>query len=690
MQELSPGSFVGPYAIEAEIGRGGMARVYRARQVSLTRTVALKILAPDLAPDGLFVARFHREATIIAALEHPNIVPIYDVGEAFGHPYLAMRYVPGPSLAAALTKDGAFSLERTLVILTQIASALDYAHQHGVVHRDLKPANILLEGADRAYLADFGIARPAEGTQLTQLGQIAGTPAYMAPEQVLGQAVTARTDLYALGILAFELLTGRVPFNANSDVAVLHQQAYEPPPLAHALRPDLPAFVGTALAIMLAKSPEDRFGTAAEFVAALGGAALSPAARSSGARAPARSGAARRSGWIPAAAAAAVFGVLVLVFIGSTAQRAASVDAVPTASLAGPEAPRATTLAFNPLDAPATAVPTRVPATPVLTATPATVNAATECARRMSEIDAVWDSNPVGAIQRLEDTVRWDATCGGATAKLYAARVNRAGSLLNDDQPTDAESLLQQALRDNPAGGEATVLERKTSEYLAGKRAVSSGDWAAAIEQLSRLHDEQAGFANGRPDELLATAYVNYGNAFAAAQDWTHARDQYAGAHALKPDDGQIQQLFDQAQAHLRPAQAPDAAPSISPQTRQAVLEAVQRANNAWARARESLNTDDLLDGVTGQELRADTAEVNELSRQGHYAVSHPVSSVVTSVTSAGPNRVIVTTRESWYDEIYSVETRGLIKREAPSSNNETYTVEQQSGRWIVTSNALH
>src|SRR5579884_2971981 len=240
MPELTTGTHIGPYELEAELGRGGMARVFRARQASLNRTVALKILSPELGLDPDFAARFRHEALIAAALEHPNIVPIYDIGESNGQPFLAMRHVRGRSLAEALAQDGPFPLDRALRILGQIASALDFAHAQGVVHRDLKPGNILLEPNDHANLVDFGIARAGDGTQLTRVGQIAGTPRYMAPEQIQGATADARSDLYALGILAYELLTGRVPFSADSDVAVLHQHVYEQPVPIRTLRADVP------------------------------------------------------------------------------------------------------------------------------------------------------------------------------------------------------------------------------------------------------------------------------------------------------------------------------------------------------------------------------------------------------------------------------------------------------------------
>jgi serine/threonine protein kinase len=208
---LKEGDVLGPYELVAEIGRGGMAVVYQARQPSLQRFVALKVLSPTLAGDPVFVGRFRREATITAGLDHPHIVPIFDVGQADGVPYIAMRFIPGPSLAQVLRQDGFLSLERTRLILEQVASALDYAHARGVVHRDVKPGNILVESGDQISLVDFGIARAEDVTQVTRAGAVLGTLTYMAPEQIQGQRVDYRTDLYALGIIAYELLAGARP-----------------------------------------------------------------------------------------------------------------------------------------------------------------------------------------------------------------------------------------------------------------------------------------------------------------------------------------------------------------------------------------------------------------------------------------------------------------------------------------------
>ena len=266
------GQRLGQYELVELLGRGGMASVFRAWQPSLDRWVAIKVLRADLAADPAFVQRFQNEARYQARLSHPYVVPIYEVGQAEGTYYIAMRYVPDGTLLELMRRSGPISMRRATLLLGQIADALDYAHAQGVVHRDLKPANVLLDPNDRVSLADFGIAQANDvATRLTRIGVVAGSAAYMSPEQAQpNQTVDYRTDLYALGVVAFELLAGRVPFSATTDVAILHQQIYEPPPSIRSLRADLPDGVDDALQIMLAKDPADRFDSAGAFVKALG------------------------------------------------------------------------------------------------------------------------------------------------------------------------------------------------------------------------------------------------------------------------------------------------------------------------------------------------------------------------------------------------------------------------------------
>jgi len=219
------------YRIESLIGRGGMGAVYLAQHVRLGRKAALKVLIPELADDESFRERFIRESQMAAAFDHPNVIPIYDADEADGVLYIAMRYVEGSDLKSLLAKDGRLSLERTLAIVEQTASALDAAHERGLVHRDVKPANVLIaQPGDRVYLTDFGVAKQTTASALTRTGYFLGTVDYAAPEQIESKPVTAATDVYALGCVAYECLAGAPPFVKDSAVAVIHSHLVEAPP----------------------------------------------------------------------------------------------------------------------------------------------------------------------------------------------------------------------------------------------------------------------------------------------------------------------------------------------------------------------------------------------------------------------------------------------------------------------------
>ncbi len=267
------GTDLGPYRIERVLGRGGMGVVYLAEQRDLGRKVALKLLAPDFADDEAFRARFLRESHLAASIDHANIIPIYEAGEADGTYYLAMRYVEGTDLDERL-RAGPLDPALTIALLAQVAGALDAAHARGLVHRDVKPANLLLadEGGEvpHVYLTDFGLTKKrASQSGLTRAGSTLGTLEYMAPEQVEGGAVDAPADEYALACVAFQCLTGRVPFPRESDVAVAMAHLHDEPPSAVALRPELPAGVDAVLARGMAKDRDARYPTCLAFVTAL-------------------------------------------------------------------------------------------------------------------------------------------------------------------------------------------------------------------------------------------------------------------------------------------------------------------------------------------------------------------------------------------------------------------------------------
>ncbi|MFL5560630.1 MAG: serine/threonine-protein kinase [Gemmatimonadaceae bacterium] len=260
------------YALEGEIGRGGMSVVYRAIDRRLNRPVAVKVLPPELAFDPAIRARFTREAQTSAHLSHAHIVPIYDVGESDGIAYFVMGLVTGGSLAALIEREPRQPVGEVRRLLCEVADALAYAHLRGVIHRDVKPDNVLLDGDNgRVLVTDFGIARAVEsGTRLTVTGMAIGTPTYMSPEQAMGEReVDGRSDIYSLGVVGYQLLTGRVPFVAGNSMALLLKHVSERPQPIAELRADVPAGVREAVERALAKSPEDRWSTAAAFREAL-------------------------------------------------------------------------------------------------------------------------------------------------------------------------------------------------------------------------------------------------------------------------------------------------------------------------------------------------------------------------------------------------------------------------------------
>ena len=266
---LSPGDRFGRFAIAGLLGRGGMATVYEAREAPpLERTVALKVLPPEFLHHDSFAERFTHEAKLVAGLEHPGIVPIYASGidEALGLPWMSMRLMKEGSLAAQLGRG--LGLERTTRILRGVAEALDYAHASGVLHRDIKPTNILLDATGRGCLSDFGLARLMERPEgWTVTGTVAGTPHYMSPEQSLGQPIDRRSDIYSLGVVVYEMLTGGTPFHGPSPVAIGMQHVNDPLPVpARHLASDL---VFRVLQKALAKKPADRWPSASAFVSAL-------------------------------------------------------------------------------------------------------------------------------------------------------------------------------------------------------------------------------------------------------------------------------------------------------------------------------------------------------------------------------------------------------------------------------------
>jgi len=268
--QLSTGDEVAGYTLESLLGRGGMGEVFRAVDAHLARAVALKVLAPGLVDDEASRERILRESQLAASIDHPNVIPVYAAGEADGHVYIAMRLVEGSDLRSVLRRDGRLEPARAIALVAQVASALDAAHARGLVHRDVKPSNVLIDSQqerEHCYLADFGITTTASDLQPVDVSQrLLGTLAYVAPEQVRGDPVDARADVYSLGCLLFECLTGEVPFVRDSDIAVVFAHLEEPPPRPAERVGELPSEIDAVIARALAKQPEDRYATCGELV----------------------------------------------------------------------------------------------------------------------------------------------------------------------------------------------------------------------------------------------------------------------------------------------------------------------------------------------------------------------------------------------------------------------------------------
>lgn len=268
--------FAGRYRLGDRVGSGGMSTVVLAMDERLERNVAIKLLAEHLADDDQFVVRFRREALSAARLVHPNIVQVYDFGtdEKSGRQYIVMEYVEGSSGAEILREQGVLAVQEALGILAQACRGLDYAHRSGVLHRDVKPGNLLRSRDGVVKLADFGIAKtPAEDSSITQVGSVLGTAAYLAPEQAAGQESTARSDIYALGVVAYQFLSGRLPYEAQSITELALKQQREAPPLLDQLNPDISPELAAAVDRALELEPEARYATAEEMRVALSEAA---------------------------------------------------------------------------------------------------------------------------------------------------------------------------------------------------------------------------------------------------------------------------------------------------------------------------------------------------------------------------------------------------------------------------------
>jgi hypothetical protein len=284
MSQLTSGALIAGYRIEGLAGQGGMGVVYRATQLSLGRTVALKLIAPALASDVRFRERFARESRLAAAIDHPNVLPVYEAGEVDGTLFIAMRWVDGTDLRTLIHRGVGIDAGRATGILGQVAAGLDAAHSLGLIHRDVKPANILITaGAEHVYLTDFGLMKRIRGgDELTDSGEFIGTIDYIAPEQIRGDGCDARSDVYSLGCVLFHCLSGRVPFDADTGVAKIYAHLNQPPPRASDFTTGLAPALNDVVARAMAKNPGDRYATAGDFARVAAAAAIEPAASSAG------------------------------------------------------------------------------------------------------------------------------------------------------------------------------------------------------------------------------------------------------------------------------------------------------------------------------------------------------------------------------------------------------------------------
>ena len=259
----------GHYEVTDLLGKGGMGAVFRAEDLKLGRTVAIKVLRPELAIEGAYIGRFEREAQIAARLDHPNIIPVYAVEEVEGLHYFVMKHIAGKALDELLTGEP-WPIEQARQLLWQVACGLGHAHQRSVIHRDVKPSNIMIDESGRAIVTDFGISKALQqATQYTSTGQIVGTPRYVSPEQAQSLPLDGRSDQYSLAVVGYQMLVGRLPFVAEAAHQLMYKHIYEPAPSARVARPEVPAELSDALQRAMAKEPDARFATMEEFASAI-------------------------------------------------------------------------------------------------------------------------------------------------------------------------------------------------------------------------------------------------------------------------------------------------------------------------------------------------------------------------------------------------------------------------------------
>jgi serine/threonine-protein kinase len=321
---MNSGQTIGNYELLERIGAGGMGEVFRARDTTLERMVAIKVVKPSLVADARLCERFRQEAKVMARLQQAGITQLYKLLEHDGQLAMVMEFAEGETLESLLARQGPLPLHRAVKLITQCLDAFDCAHRMGVVHRDVKPANLMVCANDRVKVMDFGVAQMAGATPAAQPGQLVGTPLYMAPEQIAGAAVDWRTDLYALGLVLFEMLTGEAAFRRDNGYAVMRAQVQDPVPCPGRLTPGLPPALCEVVRKALAKQPDERFQSAAEFRQAVTAAVTPAAAAAVSTRAVRRKLAPK---WRYAGAVAALVGLVAVGALGFQSQRPAEAPA---------------------------------------------------------------------------------------------------------------------------------------------------------------------------------------------------------------------------------------------------------------------------------------------------------------------------------------------------------------------------
>jgi serine/threonine-protein kinase len=559
------GQTLGQYQITALLGKGGMATVYRARQSSVNRDVAIKVIKPDLIESEEFKVRFDREAQVIAAMSHPHILKVFDYGQHGDLVYLVMELLSGGSLADLIRSAGKLSLADVARLLDQIASALDYAHRRAIVHRDLKPQNVLLDEERNAFLTDFGIAKLlGETSALTQSGMAMGTPAYMSPEQWRGQAVDARADIYALGVMLYEMLAGKVPFAGDTPYSMMHMHIFQAPPNIRSVRSDLPSAVQGVLNKSMAKDRDSRHGTAGEvaaaFKAALSGAPISlsavseaadvtapvpvgapldtPTAQASvsaaqsvtplgGAIEPARKPPARRLPLLLGVALLAIVGVFVALLLTSGDQRGAlqvTATSAATALVALPtdapsSTPSVTAVAALPTDAPtATALvvlPTdalsKTPSATALVVLPTDVPSNTPSATRTATQTVTSTATQTASATATQTasataTATWTASATATSTATQTASATATATFTPSVTPTATQT----ATRTPDLGATSTALaQRQTATvqaFFANVTATLIANMTVQMQQTRLAQLQQRGTARAAASTATAVA----------------------------------------------------------------------------------------------------------------------------------------------------------------------------------------